>query len=352
MNIKRFLKKKVVFLVVLTMILSIAAIGCDNSGSGGGGGDKTANYPTQNINGIIPWGAGGSTDITSRTLAPFAEEVLGKTIIMTNKTGGGGAVGTQYVYDQKPDGYTILFSAENPSIYQVLGLSPLSYADFEPIIVAGKGNTALIAPKDSKYNTFQDLIDDAKSKPGEIIMGISGVGTQPFVSNAIISKVDGVKFNTVVFDGDGPLVTALLGKQVDVTGVSLSVAMQYIKNGDVKCLGIMGNEKLSVLPDAEAIGESRPEYQELLEASGFFQGAYVHKDTPPEIVQKLRDAFQTAFKAPKFQEYLEQNGITPLGYTGDEAKEYTEMWRSKLSWLIYESGAAKESPEKFNIPKP
>ncbi|MGI5911840.1 MAG: tripartite tricarboxylate transporter substrate binding protein [Syntrophomonadaceae bacterium] len=350
MNIKGFLKKKVIFFIVLIMVLSIAAIGCDSSG--GSEKNDTANYPVTNINGIIPWGAGGATDICARTLVPFAEEVLGKTIIMTNKTGGGGTVGTQYVYDQKPDGYTILFAAENPSSYQVLGLSSLSYADFEPIIVAGKGNTAIIVHKNSKYNTFQELIDDAKANPGKIVMGISGVGTQTYVANAIITKVDGVEFTTVAFEGEGPIATALLGEQVDVTGVSLSVAMQYIKSGDVKCLGIMSNEKIDLLPDIPAIGEERPEYRDLIEASGFFQGAYMHKDTPPEIQQILRDAFQTAFKAPKFQEYLKENGITPLGYTGDEAKEYTEMWRSKLSWLIYESGAAKESPEKFNIPKP
>lgn len=348
MKINNVLKKNVVLLVALMMLISVLATGC---------GSKTAanvadSYPDHNLNAIVPWGAGGGTDTTSRTLVPFAEKSLGKTIIVTNKTGGGGAVGTQYVFDQKPDGYTILMAAENPSIYQVLGLSTLSYADFAPIIVAVKGSTAIIVPKESKYNTFDELIADAKANPGKINMGISGVGGQPYVANAIINKVDGVKLNTVAFDGDGPLVTALLGKQIDVTGVSVGTAIQYINNGDLKCLGIMSNKKIDSLPNTPAIGEIRPEYQKDLDASGFFQGAWVKKDVDPAIIQKLRDAFQTAFKTPEFQKYCKENGLTPLGYTGDEAAKYTENWRSRQSWLLSSAGVAKESPEKYNIPKP
>ncbi|KKM09299.1 hypothetical protein SY88_19905 [Clostridiales bacterium PH28_bin88] len=309
-------------------------------------------YPTQNINGTIAWGAGGGTDSVSRLLAPVAEKELGKSIVLTNKTGATGSIAAQYVFDQKPDGYNLLFHAENPQLYQVLGLSQLSYDDFEPIILAVQGMTVVVVPKDSPYKTLDDLINDAKARPGKVNMGISGVGGQPYMTANILKKGEGVNFNTVTFDGDGPLITALLGKQIDATGLAIGAATQYIKNGDFRGLAVIANKRNDAIPDVPALGEMKPQYQSMLQAPGFFYGVFVKKGTPEDIIKKLRDAFQVAFKDAKFQEYAQKNGMIPLGLTGDEAKAYMKKWQSTMSWLIYDAGGAKESPEKFGIPKP
>lgn len=348
MKCNNIFRRSVVLFVALMMLVSVLATGCNQAETTESPAD---NYPTVSINGIIPWGAGGNTDITSRSLTPAVEKVLGKTIIMTNMTGGAGTVGTQRAKDAKADGYTIFFSSENPSVYQVLGLSPISYADFEPLIISVRGSTAILVAKDSKYNTFEEFIADAKANPKKLNWGSSGVGSQPFVANVIMNKVDGIELNTVTFDGDGPLVTALMGKQVDAIGISSSVAMNYIKNQDLKCLTIMATKKLDALPDIPAVAEINPAYAKLVEYSGFFVGAWVHKDTDPGIVKKLQDAFMQGYKDAAFQDYMVKTGLTPVGITGDEAKKFTENFRSNLSWLIYDAGAAKESPEKFNIPR-
>ena len=331
------------------LCLSLLATGCGGAKKEANGG---AGYPAMNINGVIAWGAGGGTDNVMRTLAPLAEKGLGKSIVLTNKTGAAGAIATQNVNDQKSDGYTLLMNAENPQLYQILGLSKLSYKDFEPILLAVQGSTVIVVPKDSPYKTLDELINAAKQAPGKLTVGISGVGGQPYVTSAVLKKVDGVEFNPVTFDGDGPLITALLGKQIDVTGLAVGAAAQYIKNGDVRALAVMSSKKVAALPDIPLITDLRPAYKDVLKASGFFYGIWVKKGTPEAAVKKLTEAYLAAYKDPKFQEYVEKNGLTPMGLTGKEARAFADEWQSQMAWLIYDAGGAKESPEKFGIPKP
>lgn len=338
--------KKLTWVMSGLLALSLIVAGC------GGSSKKADTYPSQPINGIIAWGAGGGTDQVSRTLTPGAEKVLGKTIVMANKAGATGAIATQYVMDQKPDGYTLLFNAENPQIYPILGLSKLTYEDFEPIIISVSGANVIVVPKDSPYNTFADLINDVKANPGKVTLGISGVGGQPYVTAAILKKMEGVNFNQVAYDGDGPLTTAILGKQIEVTGLAIGAASQYIKNGDVKALAIMSNKPNPALPDVPCITQIDPKYNSIMKASGFFYGIFVKKGTPEPVMNKLTEAFKVGYDDPKFQEYVKKNGLTPLGLTGNEAKQFMKEWQSIVAWLINDAGGAKESPEKYNIPKP
>lgn len=339
-------KMKLGLLAVLC--LSLLAAGCGGAKKDAKGGD----YPAANINGVIAWGAGGGTDNVMRTLAPLAEKQLGKSIVLTNKIGAAGAIATQHVNDQKADGYTLLMNAENPQLYQILGLSKLSYKDFEPILLPVQGSTVIVVPKDSPYKTFDDLITAAQAAPGKLTIGISGVGGQPYVTAAILKKVDGVQFNAVTFDGDGPLTTALLGKQLDVTGLAIGAAAQYIKNGDMRALAVMSNKQAAALPEIPLIGNLRPAYKDVLKAAGFFYGVWVKKGTPEAAVKKLTEAYLAAYRDPKFQEYVEKNSLTPLGLTGQEARVFADEWQSQMAWLIFEAGGAKESPDKFGIPKP
>lgn len=336
--------KKFFYLILVLLLASMVVMGC--------GGAKQDQYPSKNLNGFIAWGAGGGTDQVARTLTPAAEKALGRTIVMANKPGATGAIATQHVADQNADGYTLMYHAENPQLYPILGLSKLTYDDFEPILIATQGSTVIVVPKNSPYNTFADLIAAAKANPGKINIGISGVGGQPYVTAAILKKMEGVTFNQVSYDGDGPLTTALLGNQLQASGLAVGAAAQYINNGDLKALAIMSKETNPSIPNVPCITKIDPKYNDVMKASGFFYGVFVKKGTPPEAVQKLRDAFQTAYKDAKFQDYMKKNGLTPMGLTGDEAKKFVKDWQSIITWLIYDAGGAKESPEKFGIPKP
>ena len=309
-------------------------------------------YPARTINGMIAWGAGGGTDSVSRMLTPIAEQTLGGPITLTNKTGGTGSVATQAVFDQKADGYTLLFNAENPQLYQPLGLSKLSYDDFEPILLSVQGSTVVVVTNDSPYQTYADLISAAKADPGKISIGISGIGGQPYVAAAILGKVEGVSFNQVAFDGDGPLLNALLGKQLGVSGIAVGAAAKHIRSGELRALAIMQNTPNPALPTVPPIGTLNPAYAPIMKASGFFYGVWVKKGTPPALIDKLTVAYKTAFADPKFQDYARSNGYTLMGISGKEAKDFAKAWQSQMAWLIYDAGGAKDSPDKFGIPRP
>ncbi len=312
---------------------------------------NAADYPERPLTGIIAWGAGGGTDTVSRLMTPIAEKILKQSVVLANRTGATGAIAAQAVHSAKADGYTLMFHAENPQLYQVLGLSPLSYDDFEPIILSVQGSTVIVVHKDSPLKSYDDLIRAAKASPGKLSIGISGVGGQPWVTSTLLKKVEGVTFNPVAYDGDGPLVTAMLGKQLDVSGLAVGAATQYIRNGDLRALAIMKNSPNSSLPDVPHITKLNPAFTDIMKASGFFYGVYVKKGTPQPIIDKLTTAYKYALNDSKFVDYAKNNGLDVLALTGQDARAFMNTWRSQMSWLIYDAGAGKESPAKFGIPK-
>jgi len=120
----------------------------------------------------------------------------------------------------------------------------------------------------------------------------------------------------------------------------------------MKALAIMDNKPSAALPGIKPITELDAKYKDIMKAPGFFYGIFVKKGTPDDVVKKLTEAFMTAYKDPKFQEFAQKNGMNLLGLTGDAAKKYMKEWQSQMAWLMFDAGGAKESPEKFNIPKP
>jgi tripartite-type tricarboxylate transporter receptor subunit TctC len=311
-----------------------------------------ADYPDRPINGVIAWGAGGGTDTVSRLLTPIAEKILQQSIILSNRTGATGAIATQAVHSASADGYTLLFNAENPQLYQVLGLSPLSYDDFEPVLLSAQGSTVIVVPKNSPIKSYADLIKAAKEAPGKLSIGSSGVGGQPWVTSMLLKKVEGVTFNPVTFQGDGPLVTALLGTQLDVSGLPVGIATQYVRTGDLRALAIMSSKPNPSLSEVPHITGLNPAFSESMKASGFFYGVFVKKGTPQPIIDKLTEAYRLALNDGKFVDYASNNGLDVVGLSGKEARDFVNTWRSQMSWLVYDAGAGKESPEKFGIPKP
>jgi tripartite-type tricarboxylate transporter receptor subunit TctC len=314
--------------------------------------EEESDYPNRPINGIIAWGAGGATDVVSRMIGPLAEKELGNPIILSNMTGATGSIGTQFVYDQKADGYTLLFNAENPPLYPVLGISKLSYAEFLPIVITDEGYSVILVSNNSPYNSISDLIDAAKENPGKLNMGITGVGGQPYMGSLILKEVVGAEFNSVTYDGDGPVMTALLGGQLDVTIVSFGNAYQYIKNDDVRALCVMSNEVVEGAEDVPALGIEMPEFQEYVNVPAFFHGVFVKKGTHDLVIQKLSEAFKEAVNDPKFIKFCEENLYVPLGIIGEEAVDYIEKWQSQKAWLIHNAGDSVVSPESLGIPKP
>lgn len=341
MKIRNLIKVLLVFTMV-TMIL----VGCSSKNDT----NIVENYPETDLTGYIMWGAGGGTDNVARALTPLVQKNLGKSIVLQNKTGATGAIATQYVHDQKSDGYSLLYGAENPQLYGVMDISKLSYSDFEPIIIIGRETAIVVVAADSKYNTIEELITDAKENPNKINLGTTGPGGLPFVVASLLKTASEIEFNQIPFDGDGPVITALLGKHVDVTVTKLSAAGELLKAGKVKLLASISNDPIEGFEDVPAIGKELPEYSKYL-PWGPFYGVFVNKDTPVEIVKKLQTAYKKAFDEEQYQSFLENAAITPMGTSGDEAKEFLENWKRVSSWLLYESGGAKINPDTLGIEK-
>ena len=309
-----------------------------------------AAFPEKNIQGYIMWGAGGGMDGVARAITPLAEPYLGATVILQNRTGATGAIATTFVVNQPADGYSLLYAAENPAIYRVIDISSLSFNDLEPIIIPVEGTVVICVNPNTPYETMQDLVEASK-KESKIRMANSGTGGLPYVAAAMMKTLHGSEFNFIQFDGDGPGATAVIGGHADVMPLALSTSVEYIRGGRLRGLAVLRSERVPQLPDVPAITEIYPEYAKFL-PWGPFYGVFVKKGTPGDVVAKLTDAFLKAAGEQRFKDYVSSVGGIGVNLTGDAAKEYLKKFESTASWLIYESGGAKKSPEEFGISRP
>ncbi|MDR7420299.1 MAG: tripartite tricarboxylate transporter substrate binding protein [Armatimonadota bacterium] len=308
-------------------------------------------YPTRSLTGIIQWGAGGTTDRVSRRVTPAAERSLGQRIVLSNMTGASGAVGMQYVFDQPADGYTLLYAAENPTLYGVLGISPRNFDEFEPVSLIARSIPVVVVRSDSRIRYLTELIHQAKQQPGQIKAGSTGIGGVPFVVGAMMSAVSGVRFNPIPFDGDGPAIPALLGGHIDFHVSVLAAVAEHIRAGRLRAIAIIDNAPSDVVPTVPALGQMMPEYRPYLPWGPFF-GVWVKKGTPAPVVRRLVEAFRPAVAAPDFAEFAELLGATPMNLSGDEAVRWVKQWQSVTAWLLHDAKATQRSPEEFGIPRP
>lgn len=308
-------------------------------------------YPAQDIQGIIQWGAGGSTDTVVRAVTPHAEKVLGRTVIMTNKTGGVGAIATKFVQSQKADGYTLLMGAENPQLYKVMGLSDTDYSDFIPINVLARGIPLLVANKDAPFNTMKEFVAYAQANPGKVKVGSTGPGGLPSVVMGMLGTQIKVSVTTVPYDGDGPALTALQGGAIDLMPAVLGAAIEHVKAGRMKPIALVDTVENPAVPGVKPIVADYPEFSKYLPWGPFF-GVFVAKGTPKEAVDKLVAAYGEGAKHPDFVKLINDRGFKMMNLSGGEADAFLKKWQSVTSWIVHEAGIAKKSPAEFNIPKP
>ncbi|HET6467309.1 MAG TPA: tripartite tricarboxylate transporter substrate binding protein [Geminicoccaceae bacterium] len=325
----------------------VAAAMCATAAAAG-----AQNYPARQIQGVIQWGAGGSTDGVARAVTPLVEPQLGQRVVLTNRPGGTGVIATQYVHSRPADGYTLLYGAENPQLYGVLGLSELSYADFFPVNLLARGVVVIVANNDTPWTTLQELVDDAKQRPGAIRMGSTGTGGVPYVVGAMMQNViEGFEVTAVPFEGDGPGLTALQGGHVEFMPAVFGAARELITSGRVKALAVVNSEPLPGLDGVAPITESFPDFQRYLPWGPFF-GVFVKPDTPDEAKAKLVESFAAGANSAEFQSFLDNVGLIRMSISGEEAEQFLARWQSVTAWLLQDTGAAKASPEELGIPRP
>lgn len=310
-----------------------------------------ADYPERPIQAVIPWGAGGATDNVMRSLSPYVEKELGGKLILNNRPGGTAVIGTTYVLGQQPNGYTVLLGAENPQLYPVLGLAKFDYSALYPINLIGQNVAVIATHADSPWNSMADLMAAAKANPGTLRMGGAGAGALPNTVHSMISAVDQLEVREVTFGGDGPGITALMGKHIDFMPLSLAAAKELIRTGKLKALAVVSTEAHAELPGVEPISKTLPGIADYL-PWGPFWGVWVHKDTPDDIKQKLTAAYSKAVASPEFQAFLKDYGAKSLNLSGAEASEYLNRWQSVTAWSMYKAKAVAVAPDSLGIAKP
>lgn len=308
---------------------------------------SSGTYPSSAINGTIMWAAGGACDSISRAVTPHVEDILDTNVVLTNKPGASGAIATNYVYDQKADGYNIIYGAETTALYPVLGISELDYSDFVPLALFATCSTVIIVDKNSPYNTIKDLIDDILSRPGEVTMASSGAGGIPYTYAAMLNSLQGGKVNIIPYDGDGPAKTALMGKHVDFTVCTYISCKTLLESGKVRGLAVVDDKRQEGL-DVPAITETYPEYSTYF-PFGPFYGVFIKKGAEEDTIQTLTDAFSKAMETEEYRDFVDSMGVIHLGLTGKEAKDYIDRYQRIASWLLYDSGAVTTSPKELGI---
>jgi len=307
------------------------------------------NYPARDISAIIQWGAGGGTDVAMRGYAPYAEEALGRKIVMQNRTGGAGAIGAAFVLQQPADGHTLLMGAEPQALFRVMDLAEFDYSQFYPInIAAVASNILLVVNKDRPWKSFKELMADAQASPGKIKQYMAGTGTVPFTLNAMINSLQKFPVTNVPFDGDGPAIAGLQGGHIDVGFIASGAVIEHVKAGRLRAIGVLAKGPYQGIPP---LTETLPGLDKFI-PWGSWYGVFVRKETPDPVKARLVEAFRKAGDNPKYRELMEGRGATMLNLGGAEAQAFIDKWQSTTAWLYQSVGAAKKDPATLGIPKP
>lgn len=297
-------------------------------------------WPTKPIRWVVPYGP-GSTDILARVIAPKVSTALGQQIVVENRPGAGGSVGSEQVAKGAADGYTILMGtaashAVNPALYSKVGYDAAK--DFAPVInLASIPNVVIVNPQ-LAYKTIPDLIAAAKAKPGTITYSSNGSGTSQHMSAALFEMLTGVKMVHVPYKGSSEGVIAVTRGDVNVMFANMPPSLPLIKDGRVRPIAVTTAQRLSAFPDLPTVAETGvPGY----EVSTWF-ALFAPAATPQEIVQRLNREFAAALADADIREKLMAQGYTINGGSPQDLGNLVRTELVKWARVVRESGAKVE----------
>ena len=300
-----------------------------------------AAYPDRPVRIVVPFPAGGATDVMARGLANKLSAEFGQQFIIDNRGGAGGTTATEGVAKSPADGYTLLFGtmgthAINVSLYPKLRYDPIK--DFAPISLTHITPRVLVVSNALPVNNIAELIALARKKPGGLTYGSAGNGSSSHLSGALFASLAGVDMLHVPYKGSAPLVTDVIAGRVDMTFDSYTVYEEHIRSGRVRNLGVTSRERMSVQPAVPTIAEAGVKGYEVLNWLGLFAPA----GTPPDIIKSLNQATVKAMKAPDLRQQLLALGIEP---TSDSPEQFAALIRSEITkWseIVKRSGATAD----------
>jgi tripartite-type tricarboxylate transporter receptor subunit TctC len=295
-------------------------------------------YPTKPIRLVVPFPAGGTTDILAREVGQRLSTSLGQPVVIDNRPGAAGNIGSELVAKSAPDGYTLLMAtvgthAINPSLYAKLPYDHV--ADFAPVILVASVPNVLEVTPSLPVNSVADLIKLAKEKPGQINFASSGSGTSIHLSGELFKTMAGVDMTHVPYKGSAPALADLIGGQVQVMFDNLPSSLPQIKAGKLRAIAVTSAQRAPALPNVPTIAESGlPGF----EASSWF-GVVAPAGTPPAIVARLNADLNLWLQTPDAREKLLAQGAAAAGGSPEQFATHIRAETEKWAKVVKASGA-------------
>lgn len=322
------------YLALLTgLMMTVAAVGPA----------AATDYPNRPITWVVPFGSGGVTDNTARIVAKAMSRITGQPVLVDNRPGAGGIVGTEYVASSKPDGYTILYAssgpmAVNPSLYKgKLSYDPLK--SFIPVQALSQANMLIVVNPATPFKTLPELIEFARKNPEKLNFGSPGQGTAQHLSAELLQAEAGIKMTHVPYKTGATQMTDLMSGVLDLSIEYPAVVRPYIEAGKMRAIGMTGAKRFKGFPDAPSLAElGYPNAQ-----NAGWSSIAVPAGTPPEIVNKLAAIVQEALKDPDVLKYYDSNDNMALGEVGpDKMPDFYVKEIAKFKTVVERSGVVAE----------
>lgn len=261
-------------------------------------------FPTKQINLIIQAAAGGESDSTGRLIDQIMEQKLGVPVVAQNKPGASGAVAFQYVREQPADGYTIGICPAEIAMVDQLGFTDVGPNDMDFIGGACVTPSSVIVRADAPYDTLPEFVEYCKEHPGEVKNATSGAGSTLHVGSELFAQATGIEFNYIPFDGSGPAVTAVMGNHADVAIIGVLSGKAGVDSGDLKILGILGEERSFLYPEIQTAKEQGIDVEYYT-----WVGMYGPKGMDPAVLAKLEAAMKAGVEADPYQDFAKERGL-------------------------------------------
>jgi tripartite-type tricarboxylate transporter receptor subunit TctC len=296
-------------------------------------------FPNKPVTFVSPFPPGGVADTNTRVLAKALSEQLRQPVIVDNRPGAGGVVGTEYVANAKPDGYTILYGSSatigtNVSLYKKLSFDPVK--SFAPIHSVVESPLIVVTNADRPYKTFAELIEFAKKNPGKVNFGSAGSGTATHLAGILWQSVAKVKMTHIPYKGSGPEMADLIGGVLDVSTDFSVIVSPQVEAGKLNALAVTTAARLANKPDIPTLAELG--YPEATITS--WSAIVAPAGTPQEVVDILAKAISNALKSPEVVDYFERNGSSVMKpMTGDALRDFFISEIAKIKRVVEMSGA-------------
>jgi tripartite-type tricarboxylate transporter receptor subunit TctC len=296
------------------------------------------NWPDSTVTVVVPWPAGGPSDIAARPLAKGLTQALGQPFVIDNRAGGGGNIGTAAVTRAKPDGETLLVTSSapiviNPSLYKKMSFDPLK--ELTPVTNLLRVPLVLVAHPSVPAKNLKELMAHIQSKKGQFSYGSSGNGTPQHLTGELFASVAKLPMTHVPYKGSAPAISDLLGGHIPMMFDSTIAIMPHIKSGKVRPIAISGAKRSPLLPDVPTFAEAGlPEIE-----SYAWYGMFAPAKTPKDVIARINAEAQKAMKQPAFQKVLADTGSDYVGDTPENFGKFVQAEHARWGKLVKQSGA-------------